>query len=49
MLTGQDDHVVLGDILGLDHDADLAPGLNGVGLLDTGVSAGQLLELFQTA
>ena len=34
-LTGQDNHLVLADLLGLDHDADLAACLDGIGLIYT--------------
>ena len=43
------DHVVLADLFGLDHDADLAAGLNGVGLFDAREGAGELFELFEPA
>ena len=46
---GQENHVVLADLLGLDHDADLAARLDGVCLVDAGIGAGQLLQLLQTA
>ena len=46
-LAGEDDHIVLAHLLGLDHHADLAARLNGVGGLDAGVGAGDLLELFE--
>ena len=48
-VVGHEDHVVLGHVLGLDHDADLAAGLDGVGLLHAGEGAGELLELLQAA
>ena len=48
-LPGQQDHVVLGDVLGLDHDADFAAGLDGKGLVHTVEGRGQLFQLFQTA
>ena len=47
-LPGQDDHLVLADLLGFDHDPDLAAGLDGVGLLHAGIAAGDLLQLLQT-
>ena len=43
----QQDHVVLADLFGLDHDANLAAGLNGVGLFDAREGAGELFELFE--
>lgn len=43
------DHVVLADLFGLDHDANLAAGLNGVGLFDAREGAGELFELFEPA
>ena len=46
---GQKDHVVLRDLVGLDHYADLAAGLNGVGLFDAGEGVRQLFELFEPA
>ena len=48
-IVGEQDHVVLGDFLGLDHDADLAAGLDGVGFFDAGEGIGQLFELFEPA
>ena len=48
-IVGEQDHVVLGDFLGLDHDADLAAGLDGVGFFDAGEGIGQLFELFESA
>ena len=46
-LPGQNDHLVLGYLLGLHHHADLAAGLNGVALFHAGIAAGDLLQLFQ--
>ena len=46
---GQKDHVVLRDLLRLDHYADLAAGLNGVGFLNAGEGVRQLFELFEPA
>ena len=46
-VPGQDDHLVLADLLGLHHDADFAAGLDGIGLLHAGVAAGDGLQLFQ--
>src|ERR687897_3265708 len=47
-VAGQDlgGHVV--DVLGLDHDPDLAAGLHGEDLVDPRVAAGDLLEALQT-
>ena len=42
-VVGQQSHIVLGDVLGSDHDADLAAGLDGVGLLHAGEGARELL------
>ena len=47
-LVREDRHLVVRDLLGLDHDADLAARLNGKGLLDAGEVVCQLLELLQT-
>ena len=47
-LARQNDHLILGHLLGLDHHADLTAGLNGVALLDAGIGARDLLELLQT-
>ena len=47
-IAGQNDHLILGHLLGLDHHADLTAGLNGVALLDAGIGARDLLELLQT-
>ena len=44
-LARQNDHLVLADLVGLDHHADLAAGLNGIGLVDAGIAAGDLLKL----
>ena len=41
-------HLILRDLLGLDHDADLAAGLNGKAVGDAGEALGDFLELFQT-
>ena len=38
-LARQNDHLILVDLLGLDHHADLTAGLNGVALLDAGIGA----------
>ena len=44
---GQHPGAVIGDILGLDHDAHLAAGLDGKALLHAGEGIGDLLQLFQ--
>ena len=41
-------HLILRDLLGLDHDADLAAGLNGKAVGDAGEALGDFLELFET-
>ncbi len=46
-VAGQKDHLVLTDGLGLDHDADLAAGLDGVGARDARKALGNLLQLFE--
>ena len=35
-VPGKDDHLVLADLVGLHHHADLAAGLDGIGLLHAG-------------
>ena len=47
-LAGQNDHLILADLLGLHHHAYLAARLNGIALLHTGIGAGDLLQLLQT-
>ena len=47
-LPGQDHHLVLAHLLGLDHHADLPARLNGVGLLHAGIGTGDFLQLLQT-
>ena len=42
-IAGQQDHLILADDLGLDHDADLAAGLDGEGLLNAVEGRGDLL------
>ena len=44
----QQDHLILADLLGLDHDAYLAAGLNCIGACDTGEALGNFLKLFKT-
>src|SRR5215217_4901763 len=46
-VAGQDLGGDVVDVLRLDHDPDLAPGLHGEHLVDTGVAAGDLLEALQ--
>src|SRR4030042_593153 len=46
-LLGQERGPVVGDLLGLDDDADLPAGLQGEGLLDAFERRGDLLELLQ--
>ena len=46
-VAGEQDHLILADVLGLDHDADLAARLDGVGARDAGEALGDLLELFE--
>ena len=46
-LARQNDHLVLADLVGLDHHAHLAAGLNGIGLVDAGIAAGDLLKLLE--
>ena len=47
-VPGQDDHLVLADLLGPHHDPHLAAGLDGVGLIHAGIGAGDGLQLLQT-
>ena len=47
-VPGQDDHLVLADLLGLHHHADLTAGLDGKGLINAGIGAGDGLQLLQT-
>ena len=47
-VAGQQSHLILADLLGLDHDADLAACLNCVASGDTGEALGNLFELFKT-
>ena len=47
-IAREQDHLVLADVLRLDHDADLAAGLDGVAAGDAGEALGDLLELFET-
>ena len=47
-VAGQQDHLVLTDLLGLDHDADLAARLNGVAAGDAGEALGDFLKLLKT-
>ena len=35
-VAGKQNHLILADLFGLDHDADLAAGLNRVGACDAG-------------
>ena len=44
-IPGQQDHLVLANLFGLDHDADLAACLNGVGALDAGEGLGNLFNI----
>ena len=46
-LPGQQGHFILADHFGLDDDADLAAGLNGVGFLYPAERRGDLLQFFQ--
>src|SRR5215213_10322650 len=46
-VAGQDLGGDVVDVLGLDHDPDLAAGLHGEHLVDPGVAAGDLLEALQ--
>ena len=46
--TGNDLHVIVRNLLGLDHNTDLTAGLNGVGLFNAAKALGNLLQLFQT-
>src|SRR5918992_1302373 len=46
-VAGQDLGGDVVDVLGLDHDPDLAAGLHGEDLVDTRVAAGDLLETLQ--
>ena len=46
-IPGQEHHLVLADLVGLDHHAHLAAGLNGIGLVDAGIAAGDLLKLLE--
>ena len=46
-IPGQQDHLILRDLVGLDHDADLAAGLDRKGFLHSGEGRGDLLQLFQ--
>ncbi len=41
-------HLILRDLLGLDHDANLAAGLNGIAVGDAGKALGDFLKLFKT-
>ena len=43
-LPGQQGHFILADHFGLDDDADLAAGLNGVGFLYPAEGRGDLLQ-----
>ena len=47
-VPGQDDHLVLADLLGPHHDPHLAAGLDGIGLIHAGIGAGDGLQLLQT-
>src|ERR687898_3345266 len=47
-VAGQDLGGDVVDVLGLDHDPDLAAGLHGEAFVDTGGAAGDLLEALQT-
>ena len=44
----EQDHLILADLFGLDHDANLAAGLNGIGACDAGKALGDFLKLFKT-
>ena len=46
-IARQKHHLILGNILGLDHNADLASGLDGVAARNAGEALGYLLELFE--
>ena len=46
-LPGQEHHLVLADLVGLDHDADLPARLDGKGLFHAGEGGGDLLQLLQ--
>ena len=48
-VPGQEDHIVLGDLLGLYHNADLPTGLDGVSLFHAGIGAGEFLQFLQAA
>ena len=46
-IARQEHHLILGYLLGLDHNAYLASGLDGVAAGDTGEALGYLLKLFK--
>ena len=43
----QKHHLILGNVLGLDHNADLAARLNGIAARNAGEALGDLLKLFK--
>ena len=47
-VAGQQNHLILADLLGLDHHADLAAGLDRIRACDAWEALGDLLQLFQT-
>ena len=47
-IPGQQHHLVLADLVGSHHDADLSARLDGEGLLHTGEGGGDFLQLLQT-
>ena len=47
-LSGEENHFVFGNLIGLDHDSDLAAGLDSVGAFNTVEGVGELFELFKT-
>ena len=46
-ISCQQDHFVFANLLRLDHYADLASSLNGIGALDAGEGLGDFLQLFK--
>ena len=46
-VVGENGGLGVGDLLGLDHDVQLATGLHGIGALDALVGVGDLLELLE--
>ena len=46
-IASQEHHLILGNLLGLYHYADLAACLDGIAACNTGEALGYLLELFE--